>query len=91
MYLHMGQDFIVREQEIIGIFDIDTTSTGKRTREFLERAENEGAVVSMSNDIPKSFILTDWPADTTLYLSPLASSTLARRAADPKKGWKSGL
>ena len=54
MYLHMGQDFIVREQEIIGIFDIDTTSTGKRTREFLERAENEGAVVSMSNDIPKS-------------------------------------
>ena len=61
MYLHMGQDFIVREQEIIGIFDIDTTSTGKRTREFLELAENEGAVVSMSNDIPKSFIVTDLP------------------------------
>ena len=23
MYLHMGQDFIVREQDVIGIFDID--------------------------------------------------------------------
>ena len=82
MYLHMGQDFIVREQEIIGIFDIDTTSTGKRTREFLERAENEGAVVSMTNDIPKSFIVTDFPYET-VYLSPISSAALAGRAKKP--------
>ena len=82
MYLHMGQDFIVREQEIIGIFDIDTTSTGKRTREFLERAENEGAVVSMSNDIPKSFIVTDFPYET-VYLSPISSAALPGRAKKP--------
>ena len=82
MYLHMGQDFIVREQEIIGIFDIDTTSTGKRTREFLERAENEGAVVSMSNDIPKSFIVTECPYET-VYLSPISSAALAGRAKKP--------
>lgn len=82
MYLHMGQDFIVREQEIIGIFDIDTTSTGKRTREFLERAESEGAVVSMSNDIPKSFIVTDFPYET-VYLSPISSAALAGRAKKP--------
>ena len=82
MYLHMGQDFIVREQEIIGIFDIDTTSTGKRTREFLERAENEGAVVSLSNDIPKSFIVTDFPYET-VYLSPISSAALAGRAKKP--------
>ena len=82
MYLHMGQDFIVREQEIIGIFDIDTTSTGKRTREFLERAENEGAVVSMSNDIPKSYIVTDFPYET-VYLSPISSAALAGRAKKP--------
>ena len=82
MYLHMGQDFIVREQEIIGIFDIDTTSTGNRTREFLERAENEGAVVSMSNDIPKSFIVTDFPYET-VYLSPISSAALAGLAKKP--------
>ena len=73
MYLHMGQDFIVREQDVIGIFDIDTTSTDKRAREFLSRAEQEGAVVSMSNDIPKSFILTDFPYET-VYLSPISSA-----------------
>ncbi len=82
MYLHMGQDFIVREQDVIGIFDIDTTSTDKRAREFLSRAEQEGAVVSMSNDIPKSFILTDFPYET-VYLSPISSAALAGRAKKP--------
>lgn len=82
MYLHMGQDYIVRTQEIIGIFDLDTTSTGKRTREFLERAEREGAVVSMSNDIPKSFIVTTFPYET-IYLSPIGSAALAGRAQKP--------
>ncbi len=82
MYLHMGQDFIVREQDVIGIFDIDTTSTDKRAREFLTRAEQEGAVVSMSNDIPKSFILTDFPYET-VYLSPISSAALAGRAKKP--------
>ena len=82
MYLHMGQDFIVREQDVIGIFDIDTTSTDKRAREFLSRAEQEGAVVSMSNDIPKSFIVTDFPYET-VYLSPISSAALAGRAKKP--------
>lgn len=82
MYLHMGQDFIVREQDVIGIFDIDTTSTDKRAREFLTRAEQEGAVVSMSNDIPRSFILTDFPYET-VYLSPISSAALAGRAKKP--------
>ena len=91
MYLHIGQDYILNEEDILGIFDMDNTSSSYRTRAFLSRAEKEGAVIPLSEDIPKSFILTDWPADTTLYLSPLASSTLARRAADPNQGWKSGL
>ena len=86
MYLHMGQDFIVREQEIIGIFDIDTTSTGKRTREFLARAEEEGAVVSMTNEIPKSFVITDFPYDT-VYISSISSRTLGERCKRLDKGF----
>lgn len=83
MYFHIGQDFIVNSREIIGIFDMDNTSSSHRTRAFLARAEREGAVIPLGDDIPKSFVLTDWPAATTLYLSPLAPSTLAKRAAEP--------
>lgn len=78
MYLHLGQDYIVRTQDVVGIFDIDTTSTGHRTREFLSRAESEGAVVTLSNEIPKSFILADFP-DDVVYISPISSRTLGER------------
>ena len=36
MYLNIGNDMAVRERSIIGIFDLDNTSTSKRTRQFLE-------------------------------------------------------
>ena len=38
MYLSIGSDFSVRDSSILGIFDLDNTSTSKRTREFLSRA-----------------------------------------------------
>ena len=39
MYLSIGNDMAVWDKSIIGIFDMDNTSTSKRTREFLARAE----------------------------------------------------
>ena len=35
MYLHLGRDIAVSRQTIVGIFDFDTATYGKRTREFL--------------------------------------------------------
>ena len=47
MYLSIGHDMAVRELSVIGIFDMDNTSTSKRTRMFLEKAEKEGEVVPL--------------------------------------------
>ena len=58
MYLNIGNDMAVRERSIIGIFDLDNTSTSKRSREFLNQADKEGLIVPC-DDLPKSFILTD--------------------------------
>ena len=88
MYVHIGQDFIVNSKDLLGIFDLDNTSTSYRTRAFLKAAEEEGAVIPTGDDIPKSFILTDWPADTTLYLSPFSPATLARRFGSRRGGLK---
>lgn len=76
----MGQDYIVDTKSIIGIFDIDTTSTQKITREFLKHAEEEGAVVTLQpHMLPKSFLVADFP-DNILYISPIAPATLKSRA-----------
>ena len=78
MYLNIGNDMAVREKSIIGIFDMDNTSTSKRTREFLERSEREGQVVPC-DDLPKAFVLTAEYGLDRVYLTSLSSSTLEQR------------
>lgn len=78
MYLHLGRDYVVHTGDILGIFDLETTTLTKRGREFLDRAQKQGAVVSLSEDLPRSFVLTDWPTDT-VFLSPLSAAALTRR------------
>jgi len=78
MYLSIGNDMAVRESSIIGIFDLDNTSTSKRTRIFLEKAEKEGGVVPC-DDLPKAFVLTAEYGLNRVYLTSLAASTLEKR------------
>lgn len=68
----------VRESSVIGIFDMDNTTTSKRTRLFLEKAQKEGVVIPC-DDLPKSFVVTVEYGMTKVYESTLASSTLEKR------------
>ena len=78
MYLSIGNDMAVRESSIIGIFDMDNTSTSKRTREFLNRAEKEGGVIPC-DDLPKAFVLTAEYGFSRVHLTSLSSQTLEKR------------
>ena len=78
MYLSIGNDMAVREKSVIGIFDMDNTTTSKRTREFLGAAEREGQVVPC-DDLPKAFVVTAEYGMDRVYLTSLSSSTLEKR------------
>ena len=78
MYISIGNDMSVRESSIIGIFDMDNTSTSKRTRLFLEKAQKNGDIVPC-DDLPKSFILTTQYGMSRVYESTLATATLEKR------------
>ena len=85
MYLHLGQNEIVPDHRIIGIFDLDKCSTSKRTRDYLSAAEAEGVVLDISGDIPKSFVVCDHPYHPQIvYLSQLNPATLQKRAESRK-------
>lgn len=82
-YLHIGMNVMVDTRRIIGIFDLDNTSTSKHTRQFLAKAEEEGVVQSACEDIPRSFIVCDHPYHRQIiYLSQINSQTLGRRALE---------
>ena len=80
MYLHIGNNVMLPEKHIIGVFDLEITSQSKRTSEFLRRAENESLVIDACEDIPKSLLVCDHPYHPQLvYLSELSSLTLQKR------------
>ena len=78
MYINIGNDMSVRDKSIIGIFDMDNTSTSRRTREFLSRAEKEGQVVPC-DDLPKAFVLTAEYGMDRIFLTSLSATTLEKR------------
>lgn len=95
MYLHLGQDIIVEQSDVIGIYDLDNCSYSHITRDFLTKAERAGQVMGVAEELPKSFVLVsncrggNLPpvrhpkpgAGPTIYLSQLSTATLQKRSA----------
>lgn len=83
MYLHLGEDTVVNSKEIIGIFDMDTSTVNKATRDYLNIAEKNKKTVYVNYDLPKSFIVTK----DKIYISPLNTSTLLKRSRQEFSLW----
>ena len=83
MYLHLGEETVVRMRDIIGIFDIENTSISKHTKDFLARSEKGGRVVTVSYEMPKSFVVCkENGGEEKVYISQISASTLKKRAAE---------
>lgn len=82
MYLHLGQDTVVKMCEIVAVFDLETSTISKKTRDYLANAQKQGRVVNVSMELPKTFVLCqDSRRNTVVYISQLSSSTLLKRTA----------
>ena len=91
MFLHLGADTVIQTDHILGIFDLDTTTVQKSSREYLNLAEKAGRVVNVSPfELPKSFVVCEeersekeagWEKEKTIvvYLSQLSAGTLLGR------------
>ncbi|MFR3991804.1 MAG: extracellular matrix regulator RemB [Angelakisella sp.] len=84
MYLHLGQETVVRERDIIGIFDLDNTTVSRHTRKTLNEAEKAGRVINVTDDLPKD-LCHHHPArqktgEDMVYLCQLSTGTLKKRS-----------
>ena len=80
MYIHLGRDYVLDDRDVIGIFNLETTTISPRGREFLNYAQKNGAVVSLSEELPQSYVLADGAVVDTVYLSELSPAAMRRRA-----------
>ena len=80
MYLHLGNDIVIKTEDIVAMFDIDACTISKKTRDFLATAEKNKQVVNVSYELPKSFVVCNKDNKTTVYISQLSTKTLGRRS-----------
>ena len=80
MFMHLGGDVVISLKDIISIMDIESSSTSGVTKEFLKTAEDEGFIRRITENEEKSFILAEKDKKTIIYLSPISSVTLYKRA-----------
>ncbi len=80
VFIHLGEDIAVPLKDVVSIINIKTGCFSKKTKEFLKIAEDEGFLVNISDKEPKSFIFTIRDNRTIIYLSPISSVTLNKRA-----------
>jgi len=82
MYLHLGQNIVVPEESVLGIFDLDNTTNSHITRKFLNNAEKSGSLISVTDELPRSFVVCcENNTDIKIYLSQLSSQTLTKRSS----------
>lgn len=86
MYLHLGQDVMVKKSAILGIFDLENSTVSPLTRQYLAAAEKNGRVVNVSMEMPKSFIVccegdtrSGQEKSCTVYISQISAATLRKR------------
>ena len=83
MYVHAGNNCIIRTRDIIGIFDMDTATMQEATREYLRSVEKDGGMINIKEDIPKSFIVTGKRDEKdSVYISQISTSALLGRIDD---------
>ena len=79
MYLYIGQETVIKTSNIVGIFDLESTSVSRVTKEYLKKSQDNGDVVTVSQELPKSFIVCKERKRQKLYISQISTTTLKKR------------
>lgn len=77
MFLHIGEGKIISKKDIVGIFDLETTSVSKKTKEFLKINEKKGNMEYIGTEIPKTYVVS---SKKKVYITQISPQTLHKRA-----------
>ncbi len=79
MYLHIGKNVVVNNNEIIGIFDVSSMTKSKEFKLIYEKLKEENNILDVSDNHKKSIIITKEKEVLKGYISNISSITLAKR------------
>jgi hypothetical protein len=76
LFIHLGEDVVIRSEDVIAILDGQVVEAGDIIQEFLDSPKNKKSIISISEGYVKSIVVTI----NNIYFSPLSSVTLKKRS-----------
>ena len=77
MFLHIGNNLIIKKEDIIGIFDYKEMQENKTSSQLLEKIKEN--IMATTMELEKSIIITKEKEQIKGYLSNISSTTLLKR------------
>jgi regulator of extracellular matrix RemA (YlzA/DUF370 family) len=79
-FLNIGLEKILFEDHIIGIFDLDSITVKKDSRDFINKAQKKGQIEDLTTDLPVTAIVCDGvDSKQNLILTSFSLSALSGR------------
>ncbi len=79
MYVHIGNDFVLHKNDVLGIFDFDLLYMSEYTKKHFRELENDNRLIAITQDVPKSVVIAFLSGEEVAYLSPLSPKTIQNR------------
>ena len=80
MYFHIGNGVTVKKKDVIGVFDLDTSTVSAITRKYVNKNEKEGKLSYSDSDLPRTFILVEEKGEYRIKLSRISTQGIKARA-----------
>lgn len=79
MYLHIGKDVIIKNDTIIGIFDLEYIKNTQEYKKMYDELKEKGNIINIADDSKKTFILVEENEVRKGYITNISSSTIGKR------------
>ena len=79
MYLHIGKDIVLKKEQIIGMFNVESILETKELNIIIEKLKTENSITDISNGEPKTLILYKQKDNLCGVISNVSSNSLGKR------------
>lgn len=76
MFIHLGDDVIIRTEEVIAIFNYEIFREDELNKMFIEKTNNSMEILDVGGEQAKSVVITE----SCIYYSPFSPTTLKKRS-----------
>lgn len=79
MYLHVGDERLIHNEDIIGIFNIQYIKNTREYKSMYKDLEENHNLIDLSEGEGKSFILVEKNRDKKGYIAKIGANTILKR------------